>query len=46
MSQQDKDYVSERLVSVACSGAAVILGSHSGVKKLMKERFPSVIVWH
>jgi hypothetical protein len=34
------------LVYVACDGAAVMLGNHSGVTKFMKERFSSVIVWH
>jgi hypothetical protein len=40
------DYLSEHLVSVACDSAAVMLGNRSGVKKLIKGRFPFVIVWH
>jgi hypothetical protein len=39
-----EDYLREHLVSVPCSGAAVMLGNHSGVKKLMEERFPSPTV--
>jgi hypothetical protein len=38
-----EDYLSKHIVSVACNGAAVMLGNHSGVKKLVKGRFPSVI---
>jgi hypothetical protein len=41
-----EDYLSEHLVSVACDGADVMVGNHSGVKKFMKERFPSVNVWN
>jgi hypothetical protein len=41
-----EDYLSEHLVSVVCDGAAVMLGNPSGVKKLMKEIFSSVTVWH
>jgi hypothetical protein len=31
---------------VACDGAVVMLGCKSGVAKLLKVEFPSVIVWH
>ena len=41
-----KDYLKKYLVSLACDGAAVMLGCKSGVKKLLSERFPSIIVWH
>jgi hypothetical protein len=34
------------LVSLARDSAAVMLGCKSGVKKLLSERFPSIIVWH
>jgi hypothetical protein len=33
-------------MSVACDGAAVMLGRKSGVAKLLKDEFPSAIVWH
>ena len=41
-----EDYFKKYLVSLACDGAAVMLGCKSGVKKLLSERFPSIIVWH
>ena len=41
-----EDYLKKYLVSLACDGAAVMLGCKSGVKKLLSERFPSIIVWH
>ena len=41
-----KDYLKKYLVFLACDGAAVMLGCKSGVKKLLSERFPSIIVWH
>jgi hypothetical protein len=41
-----KEYLNDYLVSAACDGAAVMLGSRGGVKKLLKEKFPSIIVWH
>jgi hypothetical protein len=31
---------------VTCDGAALMLGRKSGVAKLLKGEFPSVIVWH
>jgi hypothetical protein len=40
------EYLNDYLVSVACDGAAVMCGSRGGVKKLLKEKFPSIIVWH
>ena len=40
------DYLKKYLVSLACDCAAVMLGCKSGVKKLLSERFPSIIVWH
>lgn len=41
-----EEFLKRNLVSLACDGAAVMLGSKSGVKKLLKEKFPSVLVWH
>jgi hypothetical protein len=41
-----EEYQKDHLVSVACDGAAVMYGSHGRVKKLLKEKFPSIIVWH
>jgi hypothetical protein len=41
-----KEYLNNHLVSVACDGAMVLFGSCGGVKKLLKEKFPSLIVWH
>ena len=41
-----EDYFKKYLVSLACDGAAVMLGCKSEVKKLLSERFPSIIVWH
>ena len=38
-----KDYL---VVSVTCDGASVMLGCKSGVKRLLIDKFPSVIVWH
>jgi hypothetical protein len=39
-----EEYLNDYLVSVACDDAAVMLGSRSGVKKLLQERFSSIIV--
>jgi hypothetical protein len=39
-------FFSSYLVSVACDSAEVKLGRKSGVAKLLKDEFPSVIVWH
>jgi hypothetical protein len=41
-----EEYLNDYLVSVACDGAAVTFGSRGGVKKLLKEKFLSIIVWH
>lgn len=41
-----EEYLRSKLVCVACDGAAVMLGRKSGLKKLLTERFPSVIFWH
>jgi hypothetical protein len=41
-----EEYLNDYLVSVACDGAAVMFGSRGGVKKLLKEKLPSIIVWH
>jgi hypothetical protein len=41
-----EEYLNNHLVSVACDGAMVLFGSCGGVKKLLKEKFPSLIVWH
>ena len=34
------------MISVACDGAAAMLRRKSGLKKLLTEKFPSVIFWH
>jgi hypothetical protein len=34
------------LVSVTCGGAPVIIGARGGAKKLLKDKFPTAIVWH
>ncbi|XP_030046369.1 E3 SUMO-protein ligase KIAA1586-like [Microcaecilia unicolor] len=41
-----EEYLQDYLVSVACDGANVMLGARGGVKKLLKDKFPSVLVWH
>jgi hypothetical protein len=41
-----EEYLNDQLVSVAYDGAAVMFGSHSGVKKLLKEKYLSTIVLH
>jgi hypothetical protein len=41
-----EEYLNDYLVSVACDGAAVMFGCRGGVKKLLKEKFPPIIVWH
>jgi hypothetical protein len=41
-----EEYLNDYLVSVAWDGAAVMCGSSGGVKKLLKEKFSSIIVWH
>ncbi|XP_065662771.1 E3 SUMO-protein ligase KIAA1586-like [Hydra vulgaris] len=40
------EYLKNYLVSVACNGAAVMLGCKSCIFKLITEKFPFVIVWH
>lgn len=40
------DYLRQHLISVTCDGAAVMLGNKSGVGTLLKEQFPSIILWH
>ncbi|XP_028592483.2 peroxisome biogenesis factor 2 isoform X1 [Podarcis muralis] len=40
-----EDYLKEYLLSVTCDGAAVLFGAHGGVKRLIKEKFPSVVFW-
>ena len=44
--EMTEEYLKKYLVSLACDGAAVMLGCKSGVKKLLSEHFPSIIVWH
>jgi hypothetical protein len=39
-------FLSSYLVSVVCVSAVVMLGRKSGVAKLLKDEFPSVIIWH
>jgi len=41
-----EEYLKDYLVSVTCDGASVMFGCKSGVKKLLTDKFPSVIVWH
>jgi 3-dehydroquinate dehydratase len=41
-----EQYLNDYLISDACDGAAVMFGSRGGVKKLLKEKFPSIILWH
>jgi hypothetical protein len=43
-----KDYSKTYLyvVCILCEGATVMLENKSGVMKLMKDKFPSLIVWH
>ena len=41
-----EEYLKNYLVSVTCDGASVMLGCRSGVKKLLTDKFPSVIFWH
>lgn len=41
-----KQILRSYLVSVACDGAAVMLGRKSGVCKLLRDEFPSIIIWH
>ncbi|XP_015277122.1 PREDICTED: uncharacterized protein KIAA1586-like [Gekko japonicus] len=40
-----EEVLKESLVSLTCDGAAMTMGSHEGVAKLFKDRFPSIIVW-
>lgn len=42
----DDNVLKNRLIAVACDGAAVMLGRKSGVGSLLKDKFPSIIVWH
>jgi hypothetical protein len=39
-------FLKENLVSLTCDGAAVMLGSRGGVAKLLKDKFPAIIIWH
>jgi hypothetical protein len=41
-----EEYMNDHLVSVACDGAVVMFGSRGRVKKLIKEKFLSITVWH
>ncbi len=41
-----KQYLKDHLISLSCDGAAVMLGRLNGVAKLMRDEFPSLIVWH
>ena len=41
-----EEYLKTKLVCVACDGAAVMLGRKTGLKKLLTDKFPSVIFWH
>ncbi|XP_060093811.1 E3 SUMO-protein ligase KIAA1586-like [Heteronotia binoei] len=41
-----EDFLKENLVSLTSDGAAVLLGSRGGVLRLLKDRFPAVVLWH
>lgn len=41
-----QDYLKKNLVAFACDGAAVMLGRRSGVSTLLKNMFPSILIWH
>jgi len=41
-----EEHLKTKLVCVACDGAAVMLGHKTGLKKLLTDKFPSVIFWH
>ena len=41
-----KQYLKDHLICLSCDGAAVMLGRSNGVAKLMRDEFPSMIVWH
>lgn len=40
------DILDEQWIAFACDGAAVMLGRKSGVSKLIRDKFPKVVVWH
>jgi hypothetical protein len=40
-----ENYSRSHLICVACDGAAVVIGSKCEVINLMKEKFPSLILW-
>ncbi|XP_050507956.1 E3 SUMO-protein ligase KIAA1586-like [Diabrotica virgifera virgifera] len=42
----DENVLKSRLVAFACDGAAVMLGGKSEVGVLLKEKFPSIVIWH
>lgn len=41
-----EDFLRHNLVSLTCDGAAVMFGLRGGVSKLLKDKFPSIVVWH
>jgi hypothetical protein len=41
-----EEYLGNYLVFVTYDGAAVMMGACRGVKKLLKDKFPTIIVWH
>ncbi|XP_078509084.1 E3 SUMO-protein ligase KIAA1586-like [Lissotriton helveticus] len=42
-----EDFLSKCLVSVACDGASVMFGRHSGVIKRLQEKIsPNIVAWH
>jgi hypothetical protein len=41
-----EDYLKTYLVCILCDSAAVMLGNKGGIMKLMKDKFPYLIVWH
>jgi hypothetical protein len=41
-----QEYLGNYLVSVTCDGATVMMGACRGVKKLLKDKFPTIILQH
>jgi len=42
----DDDVLGEILLGIGTDGAAVMLGIHGGVVKMLQDKFPRVIGWH
>lgn len=43
-----KQYLKDHyhLISLSCDGAAVMFGRKGSVVKLLRDKFPSIIIWH